>query len=97
MSRNLRDDLREAINCTCAYSGRFDGKSWNLKTERYDDCGCLIVIPQILSLIKDRLPEKETPIRNKSAIGDHPGIDQFNDYANGWNACLKEVKERLGL
>jgi hypothetical protein len=49
----------------------------------------------IITKVKESLPEKETPIETKKAIGDHPGIDQFNDYANGYNQAIDDMRSKL--
>lgn len=41
------------------------------------------------------LPEKEVAMTKKRVAGDHPMIDKFNDYSNGYNACLKDCQAKL--
>jgi len=47
----------------------------------------------ILSAIKAKLPEKDTMIKNEKGAG----VDQFNDYTNGYNQALTDVIKALGL
>lgn len=56
---NLKKDIRDILGCTCAFNEQYDSKSYNLKTEEYEDCECVRKIPQILNLIESVLPKED--------------------------------------
>ena len=37
----LDKQLREILNCQCWFNETYDGKAYNLKTEKYEDCSCV--------------------------------------------------------
>ena len=45
--------IRQILACTCSFNDTYNGRSWNIKTEEYEDCGCIEQIPQIISLINE--------------------------------------------
>lgn len=48
-----KERIRALLNCTCHYNETNDGKAWNNKIQKYEDCECLEKIPELLALLSD--------------------------------------------
>lgn len=49
--------VRDILGCMCSFGEEpedkdYDGKSYNLKTEKYEDCSCVDQLAQLFDLIK---------------------------------------------
>lgn len=55
--------VRDILGCTCSFNETYDGKSYNLKTNEYEDCSCVEMLPNLLELILEIIgeDENETP------------------------------------
>lgn len=73
------DRLRDILNCTCSYNEEYDGKSWNNKTQEYDDCSCVERIPQLQALISQTLSSIEKEI---DELGTHHPIVKYEVIEN---------------
>lgn len=83
---DLRKQIRDAIGCTCAFNEKYDGKSYNLKTEKWEDCECVRVVPEIIQTLISSLPEKDE-------LADTEPRMPRTVYAQGYNQALADIKE----
>lgn len=90
----LRNLVRDILGCICSFADKYDGKSYNLKTEKYEDCSCMGTLHQLHALIRGEVIGDDEP----NVIDDgYRGVEfQSPDYAAiNRNIVRKEQREAI--